>query len=163
MGQAERTGTAAPVLIKRGKPGLIKPENELRAPEGTSLTATYDIKKAVADTLRLAQGVNAVIVLEVDVVIDGAVSATHTTQAAYITVGRSHRDICIDRPDISRSHGAFQLDPDGWKYCQHSSGPEAQVLRDGHVPAARVRQDEVEPVKPGDIVCLTAEVSLVLR
>ena len=137
---------------------FIEPGSQLRAPGGMSLTATYDITRApewaVAGTLGP--------VLEVAVVIDGAVAAAHTTQADYVTVGRSHRDICIDRPNISRSHGAFELGSDGWTYCQQSSGAAAQILRGDRVLAS-VGQDEVAAVEPGDVVRLTPQVSLVLK
>jgi hypothetical protein len=147
-----------PPAVTGPVPVLIEPGSELRAPGGMSLTATYDIAQApewaAEGTLPAA--------LDVDVVIDGAVAATHTTPSDYVTVGRSHRDICIDRPDISRSHGAFQLSAAGWTYCQQSSGGEAQVLRGDQV-IARVGQDQVAAVQPGDVVRLTPKVSLVLR
>jgi hypothetical protein len=142
-----------------GRPdALISPGNELRIPGGMRLTVTYDVTQAadwaVAETFGS--------VLDVDVVIDGTVTATHTTEADYVTVGRTHRDICIDRPDISRSHGAFQLGPDGWTYCQLSSAAETLVISDGQ-RVTPLRQDGVAPVAPGDTVRLTPRVSLVLR
>lgn len=150
VGEGSAAGTGmAPVFIE---PGI-----ELRVPGGASLTATYDIAQApewaVAGTMPR--------VLEVDVVIDGTVEATHRTQADYVTVGRSHRDISIDLPDISRSHGSFELRSDGWMYC-HKSPLAAQVLRGDHV-LATVRQDGAAMLEPGDLVLLTPNVSLVLK
>lgn len=140
-------------------PVLIEPGSELRGPGGMSLTATYDIAQA-PEWARESTMPSAL--LEVDVVIDGTVAATHTTQADYITVGRSHRDISIDLPNISRLHGSFELRSDGWMYCHQSPDAEAQVLRGDRV-LATVRQDGAAVVEPGDVVLLTPDVSLVLR
>jgi len=140
-------------------PVLIEPGSELRVPGGMSLTATYDIAQA-PEWARESTMPSAL--LEVDVVIDGTVAATHRTQADYITVGRSHRDISIDLPNISRSHGSFELRSNGWMYCHQNPDAEAQVLRGDHV-LATVRQDGAAAVEPGDVVLLTSDVSLVLR
>jgi FHA domain len=152
------TAQTVKVAGPRRPDALILPGNELGIPGGMRLTVTYDVTQA-ADW---AVGETSGSALDVDVVIDGTVIATHTTQADYVTVGRTHRDICIDRPEISRSHGAFQFGPDGWTYCQLSSATETQVIGDGQ-RVTRLRQDGIAPVAPGDTVRLTPRVSLVLR
>ena len=143
---------------RTSSPVLIEPGSQLRAPKVMSLTATYDIAQepewAVPGTLSS--------VLEVDVIIDGVVTATRTTQADYVTVGRTHRDICIDSQDVSRSHGAFELRAAGWVYCQHSANAPAQVIRGDSVIAA-VGQEGVAAVQPGDVIRLTRRISLALR
>jgi hypothetical protein len=56
-------------------PVLIEPGSELRVPGGMSLTATYDIAQAPEWALEITMPS----ALEVDVVIDGTVAATHRT------------------------------------------------------------------------------------
>jgi hypothetical protein len=143
---------------RRSSPVLIKPGSQLHAPGITSLTANYDVTQAPEWARRGT--LNAV--LDVDVVIDGTVALTCTTQDDCMTVGRTHRDISIDRPDISREHGDFNLAGRGWTYCHKSSRAPAQVLRGDRV-IATVGQEDVTAVAPGDIVRLTPSVSLVLR
>lgn len=153
-----QVGDDLPGPRRRSSPVLIKPGSQLRAPGVMSLTANYD----VTEVPEWARYSTVGLVLEVDVVIDGTVAMTCTTQDSCTTVGRTHRGISIHRPDISRGHGEFNLVAQGWTYCQKSSGAAAQVLRDDRV-IATVGQEDVATVKPGDTIQLTPNVSLVLR
>lgn len=91
--------------------------------------------------------------------VDGAEISSYTTASDYVTVGRSHRDIDIDRPDISRSHGALELDNNGWAYVHRSAAVASTIVRDG-VPVARLERGDSTPVRSGDEVQLTERVSL---
>lgn len=97
--------------------------------------------------------------LDLRVTVDGAEISSHTTATDYVTIGRSHRDIDIDRPDISRSHGALELDNNGWVYVHRSAAGASTIVRDG-APVARLERGDSAPVRNGDEVQLTARVSL---
>lgn len=97
--------------------------------------------------------------LDLRVTVDGAEISSYTTASDYVTVGRSHRDIDIDRPDISRSHGALELDNNGWAYVHRSAAVASTIVRDG-VPVARLERGDSTPVRSGDEVQLTERVSL---
>ncbi|MFK0113852.1 FHA domain-containing protein [Streptomyces sp. NPDC091217] len=100
--------------------------------------------------------------LEIQVFIDSEVADTHTTTSDYVTIGRTHRDISIDRPDISRTHATLELDSDGWSYWHKSAQGAARLVRNG-AEVALVRRGEAQPVRSGDLLLLTARTSLLIK
>lgn len=138
--------------IRPGATVFVPNGSLLRFPDGRSLRVVYDGAPTPGrPTLQDA--------LDVSVVMDDAVVATHRTESSYVTIGRSHRDISIGRPDISRMHGSFELSDDGWSYTHLSGAGEAVLLREGQ-QAIDVRRDEVVLVQRRDTVVLNAHVSL---
>lgn len=144
--------------IVPGASVVLAPGAELRFGTGPCLTVTYNRGSPPAWAAIGTLGS----VLEVDVVVGGEVTAHHTTEADYVTVGRSHRDICIDRPDISRMHGVLELGKDGWSYCHKSTAAPAH-LRSGGAAVKTINRDDQVRIGPGDVLQLTQAVSLVLR
>ncbi|WP_225805591.1 FHA domain-containing protein [Streptomyces sp. NK15101] len=95
--------------------------------------------------------------LDLRVTVDGAEVSSYTTATGCVTIGRSHRD--IDRPDISRSHGALELDNNGWAYVHRSAAGPSAIVRDG-APVARLERGDSAPVRQGDELRLTECASL---
>lgn len=100
--------------------------------------------------------------LELELVVDGQTVSSHTVISDYVTVGRKLRDVCIDRPDISRSHGVLEHGRDGWAYT-HKSAVTRACVRRGDAIVARLCHDDAVLVNPGDVIELTRQVSLVLK
>jgi hypothetical protein len=100
--------------------------------------------------------------LDLQVFVDGQRISTHTTNSDYVTVGRHHRDISINRPDISRSHGVLELGKNGWSYRHKSGACDARLVRNGTV-AVQIRRDDAVPVDIGDEVHLTDRVYLLIE
>lgn len=135
-----------------GTPVSVPDGSVLHYPGGHSLRVVYDgALTAGRPTLRET--------LDVRVVVDDAVVATHRTETGYVTVGRSLKDINVNRPDISRMHGAFELSDSGWSYTHLSGVGDAVLLRGGQ-PAVTVRRDEPVPVRSRDTVVLNEHVAL---
>ncbi|MFD4858755.1 FHA domain-containing protein [Streptomyces atratus] len=123
----------------------------LRFPDTRSLRVLYDgALTAGGPTLQDA--------LDVSVVVDDAVVTTHRTESNYVTIGRSLKDISINRPDISRTHGALELSDDGWSYTHLSGAGNAVLLRGDET--VDVRRDAVVLVQRHDTVVLNDHVSL---
>ncbi len=100
--------------------------------------------------------------IDVAVVIDGVTVATHTTNSNYLTIGRIRQDISIDRPDVSRSHGALELGDNGWSYRHHSRTHDARLVR-REAEATTIERDEVVCLGEGDTLQLNDRVSLVVK
>ncbi|MFJ9616183.1 hypothetical protein [Streptomyces noursei] len=125
----------------------------LRFPGGNALRVGYDGTMAAGrPTLREALGVQ--------VLLDGTEVALHQAETRYVTVGRALKDINVNRPDISRLHGAFELTDTGWSYT-HLSTAAATHLRPPHSPTT-VARDATVDVRSGDTLVLNAHVSLSL-
>lgn len=155
-GAVARDGDGTP--LAPGASVVLKPGTILRFGSGPRLTVTYDTD-SLADWATIPTLPS---VLEVDIVIDGEVTGHHITEADYVTIGRSHRDICVDRPDISRSHGVLELRKDGWTYRHESAVKPASLRRRGTV-VAQIRQHDAVPIEHGDFIQLTEVVGLALR
>ncbi|MFF2330886.1 MULTISPECIES: hypothetical protein [unclassified Streptomyces] len=138
--------------IRPGTTVFVPNGSVLRFPDSRSLRVVYDDALTTGrPTLHDA--------LDVSVVVDDAVVATHRTESSYVTIGRSLKDISISRPDISRMHGAFELSDDGWSYTHLSGAGDAVLLREGQ-QAVPVRRDAVVLVQRHDTVVLNERVSL---
>ncbi|CAM5652308.1 hypothetical protein SGLAM104S_04586 [Streptomyces glaucescens] len=156
-------GPTVPVLLQRdgatvasdGRPVLLESGDVLDVDGQGRLGITYAAPTEPArPTLENC--------LEVRVVVDGAEISTHITASDYVTIGRQHRDVDIDRPDISRSHGALELNNSGWSYVQRSSSGVASIVRNG-VQVARLHRGDTATVERGDVVELTDRVALVIE
>ncbi|WP_306316847.1 MULTISPECIES: hypothetical protein [unclassified Streptomyces] len=138
-------------VLRPGATVSVPDGSVLRFPDGRSLRVRYEGgPTAGRPTLKDA--------LDVSVVVDDAVLTTHRTESGYVTIGRTLKDISINRPDISRTHGTLELSGDGWSYT-HLSGVGDAVLRRGE-EAVDVRRDTTVRVQRHDTVVLNKHVSL---
>ncbi|MEV6057693.1 FHA domain-containing protein [Streptomyces sp. NPDC052107] len=138
--------------IRPGETVFVPNGSVLRLPDGRSLCVVYDAALTTGrPTLQDA--------LDVSVVVDGAVVDTYPTTSSYVTIGRSHKDIPIDRPDVSRMHGALELSDDGWSYTHLSGAGDAVLRREGQQDVD-VRRHAAVPVQRRDTVVLNEHVSL---
>ncbi|WP_179892296.1 hypothetical protein [Streptomyces sp. rh34] len=148
LGEGQGTG------IRPGTTVFLPNESLLRLPDGRSLRVLYADGSATGrPTLQEA--------LDVSVVVDEAVVATYRTESNYVTIGRSLKDISVNRPDISRTHGTLELSDDGWLYTHLSGARDAVLLRGDETVV--VRRDAVVPVRRHDTLVLNDHVSLTIR
>jgi hypothetical protein len=94
-----------------------------------------------------------------EVLVHGVVVATHRTESAYVTIGRSLKDITIDRPDISRLHGVLELFDHGWSYTHQSGACDAMLMRDGE-ETVEVHRGSAVRIARRDTLLLNEHVSL---
>jgi hypothetical protein len=147
-------GASASEVLPHGSTTPLTNGSVLRFESGLCLYVDYAAPEFLGSvTLRFP--------LSLTLVVAGETVATYAASTDYLTVGRVQRDVNIDRSDISRSHGVFELTDAGWIYRHQSGSGEAGLIR-GAAQVARIRAEESVRVGRGDTLRLNEDVSLVI-
>lgn len=148
-------GTAPGQEIPQGKTEFLDDDCILHLPTGHRLRVAYDGEYAAGPaTVKDA--------LDIQVVVDEVTVAEYTTESTYLAVGRSRKDISIDRPDVSREHGCLELSGSGWSYTHQSRTHDAALLRADN-PEVPIRAGSTVGVDHGDTLRFNDHVSLVIK
>lgn len=139
--------------IPTGHSAFLENDSTLHLPSGRLRVAYDGVYTAGPSTMKDA--------LDVQVVIDEGTVASYTTESSYVTVGRSRKDISIDRPDVSREHGNLELSGGDWSYTHQSKTHDAALLRNGdqEIP---IHWGSSIRVGHGDTLRLNDHVSLII-
>ena len=140
--------------IQPGHSAFLENDSTLHLPSAR-LHVSYDgVYTAGPSTVKDA--------LEVQVVVDQETVASYTTESGYVTIGRSRKDISIDRPDVSREHGNLELSGGDWSYTHQSKTHDTALLRNGdqEIP---IRWGTSIRVSHGDTLRLNDHVSMIIR